>query len=83
MCKRRRRREVIRFKDLESATAALRILVAKECESIGIYDYLTINKLIRDGQTLYRIKDNFTFDDVGNRIYTEDDRYIVYRLYNE
>lgn len=83
MCKRRRRREVIRFKDLESATAALRILVAKECNSIGIYDYLTINKLIRDRQTLYRIRDNFTFDDVGNRIYTEDDRYIVYRLYNE
>ena len=83
MYKRRRRREVVRFKDLASATAALRILVAKECNSIGIYDWLTINKLIRDGQTLYRIKDNFTFDDVGNRIYTEDDRYIVYRLYND
>ena len=83
MYKRRRRREVARFKTLESATAALRILVSDDCESIGIYDYLIINSLIRDGQSLYRISDNFTYDDVGNRIYTEDDRYILYRLYNE
>lgn len=83
MCKRRRRREVARFETLLEATAYLQRLVVNKCNSIGIYDHSIIYKLIRDRQILYTIEDNFRYDDAGNRIYTEDGGYIVYRLYNE